>query len=134
MGVAIVNVQGPFDYIVTMEDPSKGQRIGNYSIDFRRKGHENWEVLVPPVVVQVPNDSIQSGAEQSQLTDRPDGSDPRDQYVGHKRIDVPIVNSAKIEIVQVRLNCLRLIEAVPQGQPVFVRQFSVHQKRVPWKE
>ena len=130
-GLAIIDVHGPFHYIVTMEDVSKGQRIGNYSIDFRRKGRESWDVLVPPVQ---PNVSTPPRAEQTWLTDRPDGSDPRDQYIGHKRIDIPTVDTGKMEIVQVRLNCIRLIEAVPPGEPVFVRQFSVHQKRVPWTD
>ena len=130
-GLAIIDVHGPFHYIVTMEDVSKGQRIGNYSIDFRRKGRESWDVLVPPVQ---PNVSTPPRAEQTRLTDRPDGSDPRDQYIGHKRIDIPTVDTGKMEIVQVRLNCIRLIEAVPPGEPVFVRQFSVHQKRVPWTD
>lgn len=137
-GVAVVNTSASFDYIVTMEDLSKGQRIGNYSIDFRRKGRATWEVLVPPV--QLSASSTQSavgssdfGAERMRAADRPDGSDPRDQYIGHKRIDVPIVNTAEIDIVQVRLNCIRLIEAVPPGEPVFVRKFSAHKKRVPWE-
>ena len=32
-GVVTLDVQGEFDFIVTMEDLSKGQRIGNYSIE-----------------------------------------------------------------------------------------------------
>jgi hypothetical protein len=34
---------------------------------------------------------------------------------------------------RVRLNCIRLIEAVPDGAPVFVRRFSLHRRRVPWE-
>jgi hypothetical protein len=30
---------------VTMEDLSKGQRIGNYSIDFKRKGATTWVII-----------------------------------------------------------------------------------------
>jgi alpha-L-fucosidase len=61
-----------FDYVVTMEDMSKGQRIANYSIEFQRQGSSTWEMLVPPV------------HKNKSLSDRPDGHDPRDQYVGHK--------------------------------------------------
>ena len=41
--------KGEFDYVSTMEDLTQGQRIGNYSIDFQRKGSQQWETLVPPV-------------------------------------------------------------------------------------
>ena len=154
-GVATVDVAtlGGFDYIVTMEDLSKGQRIGNYSIDFQRRGSKVWEVLVPPVQPTT-NSSGSSGAQaRVQLAagghhsgraegrdggrdggrDRPDGTDPRDQYIGHKRIDVPIVDTEEIDIARVRLNCIRLIEALPNGAPVFVRRFSLHERRVPWE-
>ncbi len=39
-----------------------------------------WEALVP-----VQNQS------KPHAGDRPGGNDPRDQYVGHKRIDFPVV-------------------------------------------
>ena len=61
--------------------------------------------------------------------------DPRDQYIGHKRIDVPIVQTSgagAISIKQVRLNCLRLIKSVETGEPVYVRSLSLHKKVVPW--
>ena len=61
-----------FDYVVTTEDLTKGQRIANYSIEFQRQGSSTWEMLVPPV------------HKNKSLSDRPDGHDPRDQYVGHK--------------------------------------------------
>lgn len=36
-----------FDYIVTMEDLSFGQRIANYSVEFQAQGSSTWEILVP---------------------------------------------------------------------------------------
>jgi hypothetical protein len=126
-GVAIVDVTGEFDFITSMEDLSKGQRIGNYSVDFKRKSSSTWEVLVPAVQPRTP-----AGA----LTDRPDGHDPRDQYIGHKRIDVPIVPTSgdkALPIAQVRLNCHRLIETVEAGGSVYVRSLSLHKKLVPWE-
>ena len=39
--------------------------------------------MVPPIYANASNVS-------SSLHDRPDGHDPRDQYVGRKRIDVPM--------------------------------------------
>ena len=34
---------------MSMEDLSHGQRIGNYSIEYRLRGSQTWEMLVPPV-------------------------------------------------------------------------------------
>ena len=131
-GVATVAVTGQFDYIVTMEDLSQGQRIGNYSIDFRRHGSTKWEILVPPVVPQHPHN----------LGDRPDGHDPRDQYIGHKRIDLPLVKNSgegAVPIAQVRLNCIQLIQRANAAHDphyneteVHVRQMSLHLKKIPW--
>jgi hypothetical protein len=45
-----------------------------------------WEVLVPPVVA---NKTHRTGSTTNGLHDRPDGHDPRDSHIGHKRIDVP---------------------------------------------
>jgi hypothetical protein len=59
-----------------------------------------------------------------------------DQYIGHKRIDVPIVATSgpgALPIAQVRLNCHRLIASVEKGGTVFVRSMSLHKKRVPWE-
>jgi len=138
-GVSVLDVSGPFDYIVTMEDLVHGQRIGNYSIEYRAKGSVSWEVLVPPVrashsppppaagAARVPTAPAADGP----VSDRPDGHDPRDQYIGHRRIDIPIVSTE--HIAQVRFNCLRLIKAVPTGESVHLRQFSVHKKIVPWE-
>lgn len=67
--------------------------------------------------------------------DRPDGHDPRDQYVGHKRIDTPIVKTSgagAVDVATVRLNCHRLVASVEAGEPVFVRRMSLHKRKVPW--
>lgn len=127
-GVATVRPKGPFDYIVSKEDLSKGQRIGNYTIEFRRVNSSEWETLVPPVLPR--NHS-------SGVGDRPDGHDPRDQYVGHKRIDVPIVPTsgpAAIDIDAVRFTCLRVIRhpALTPVSFVHLASFSLHERRVPW--
>jgi hypothetical protein len=130
-GLAVLDVKGPFDYIVTMEDLTHGQRIGNYSVEYRLKGSTSWEVLVPPVW----KNKTASTASTPSLGDRPDGHDPRDQYVGHKRIDVPIatVDTHKLAIEQVRFNCLQLVASVDAGDSdVHLRQLSLHKKLVPW--
>jgi hypothetical protein len=124
-GVAVVDVSGSFDYIVTMEDLTHGQRIGNYSIEYRLQGATAWEMLVPPV--------HKNKTATSSLHDRPDGHDPRDQYVGHKRIDTPIVATEKLDIAQIRFNCLQLVKSVTPGDNVYLRQISLHKKRVPWE-
>ena len=51
-----------------------------------------------------------------QATDRPDGHDARDQYVGHKRIDRPVVATAGLQIAAVRFNCLGLVKSVEPGE------------------
>ena len=151
---------GQFDYVVTMEDLTHGQRIGNYSIEFKRKGGDHWETLVPAVQPNTTSATattgttiIQQEEEEGALVkgavgerDRPDGHDPRDQvsqnrprkrkreqanffgfsfsseicgcvsavavlfcprgqYIGHKRIDTPIVptsGAGAIAVAQVR--------------------------------
>mmetsp|Transcript_15265 Transcript_15265/g.39253 ORF Transcript_15265/g.39253 Transcript_15265/m.39253 type:complete len:598 (+) Transcript_15265:41-1834(+) len=110
---------GQFDYIMSMEDLTHGQRFGNYSVDFQRVGSSKWETLVSPSNVT------------SALQDRPDGHDPRDSHIGHKRIDLPEVPTSgpvAVQIAKVRLNCLRAI-----AEPVYVRSFSLHKKTVPWE-
>lgn len=123
----LTNVTGLFDFVVTQEDLRFGQRIGNYSIDFRRRGSTAWEVLIP--AVQPRNTSLPAG-----YGDRPDGHDPRDSHVGHKRIDTPVVPTSgvgAIVVEQVRFNCLRAIGGAAGG-PVHLRRLSLHLKRVPW--
>ena len=69
----------------------------------------------------------------SALHDRPDGSDPRSQYVGYKRIDRPVVDTAALDIEQIRFNCIRVIASMEAGSDVYLRQLSVHAKIVPWE-
>lgn len=112
-------VGSAFDYVVTMEDLVHGQRIANYSVEFQRQGSRVWEVLVPPV------------QKKKSLQDRPDGHDPRDQYVGHKRIDFPEWPdaTAAAQVERVRFSCIRSI----QNRNVALRSFSLHMKDVPWE-
>jgi hypothetical protein len=124
-GSGVVTLELPeagsvFNYIVTMEDLSLGQRISNYSIDFQRKGSTMWEVLVPPV-----------RRKKLALKDRPDGHDPRDQYVGHKRIDYPVWPDADAPKLarKVRFNCITSI----QDHDVNIRSFALYKKDVPWE-
>ena len=122
-GVAMLDVDGAaFDYIVTMEDLTQGQRIANYSVEFTRMGGEPdaWETLVPVLNHSKP-----------QVGDRPDGHDPRDQYVGHKRIDFPVVPTSgvgAISVSQVRFSCHRAM-----ASPINLRSFALHKKTVPWE-
>jgi len=114
-------VGSPFDYIVTMEDLKYGQRIANYSIDFQRRGSSSWETLVPPVWKK---STLEVG-------DRPDGHDPRDQYIGHKRIDLPNISRDTFQAIsKVRFNCLRSLH----GSDIFIRSFALHRKHVPWEK
>eukprot|EP00041_Stephanoeca_diplocostata_P015783 m.302730 g.302730 ORF g.302730 m.302730 type:complete len:514 (+) comp20152_c0_seq1:263-1804(+) len=108
-----------FDYIVTMEDLSQGQRISNYTVEYQAAGSGTWSTLVSPVQAK------------KQLGDRPDGHDPRDQYVGHKRIDLPEVSPTNVSMAKVRFVCL---ETLAPGEDVHVRSFSLHKKLVPWEQ
>eukprot|EP01065_Artemidia_motanka_P032943 TRINITY_DN39921_c0_g1_i1.p1 TRINITY_DN39921_c0_g1~~TRINITY_DN39921_c0_g1_i1.p1 ORF type:complete len:524 (+),score=162.30 TRINITY_DN39921_c0_g1_i1:65-1573(+) len=110
---------GQFDYVVTMEDLVHGQRIANYSVEYQQRGSDEWETLVPHV------------HKKKSLGDRPDGHDPRDQYVGHKRIDFPVVATSgpkAVDVAKVRFSCARALE-----EPVFIRSFSLHRRSVPWE-
>ena len=69
----------------------------------------------------------------SGLQDRPDGKDPRSQYIGYKRIDTPLPGTAGLDIAQIRFNCIRVVANVDPTANVFLRQFSVHKKIVPWE-
>jgi hypothetical protein len=126
-GIAHIDVTPgtAFDYVVSMEDMTKGARFANYSVEFQRVGSPEWEVLVPPVQAGPAPDQLQA-------RDRPDGHDPRDSHIGHKRIDLPVVATSgpdAVRIKAVRLNCIAAFE-----EPVFVRSFSLHKKTVPWSE
>jgi hypothetical protein len=112
----------PFDYVVTMEDLRCGQRVANYSFEFQAVGSDVWEILVPPVIA---NKTPPAG-----VGDRPDGHDPRDQYLGRKRIDVPIVptGGGAVQVAKVRFNCIRAIE-----DPVYLKSVELRQRRVPWE-
>lgn len=112
----------PFDYVVTMEDLRFGQRVANYSFEFQAVGSDVWEVLVPPVIA---NKTPPAG-----VGDRPDGHDPRDQYLGRKRIDVPIVptGGGAVQVARVRFNCIRAME-----DPVYLKSVELRQRRVPWE-
>ena len=141
-GVVSVIPTGPFDYIVTMEDLQYGQRIGNYSIDFRRVGSETWEVLVPAVQPTPPPPPTIAGVAAPTagpgLKDRPDGNDPRDSHVGHKRIDVPAPGvktsgADAINMAEIRFNCLSKVRAAAPADQVYVRRFSLHKRDVPWE-
>jgi hypothetical protein len=107
-------------------------------------------VLVPPVIKNTTAPTAPT------FSDRPDGHDPRDQYIGtyqidkqtddlrrvllvrvfpicfytgHKRIDMPIVNGTKTNgIAKVRFNCIESL-----ADPVYISSFSLHKKSVPWE-
>ena len=135
-GVASIVPTGDFDYIVTSEDLARGQRIGNYSVEYRKHGSDEWEMLVPPVVASL-NEATRGS---KSLRDRPDGNDPRDSHVGHKRIDVPkngvtTSGAAALNIAEVRFNCIsRVKAAVDAGAlQVYLKRFSLHKRAVPWE-
>jgi alpha-L-fucosidase len=114
----------PFDYVVSMEDLTFGQRIANYSFDYQAVGSAVWEVLVPPVPANA------TGA----LGDRPDGHDPRDSHVGHKRVDRPVpatgasAGAARVKVARVRFNCLAAL-----AEPIHVRSIELRERQVPWE-
>lgn len=121
-----------FDYLVTKEDLTHGQRIANYSIEWT-DGSGEWRTIVPfcEWVDEAKNEVDCSGNSIAPATptDRPDGGDPRDQYIGYKRIDfaAPFVNTTLQAVNAVRVVCLRAL-----AEPVYLRQFSLHRKTVPW--
>jgi hypothetical protein len=53
------------------------------------------------------------------------------RYVGHKRIDFPIVDTRTVRVGAVRFNCIASLAA--PGEPVYLRSFSLHKKTVPWE-
>ena len=114
-----------FDYVVSQEDLRFGQRVANYSFEYQAVGGSGeWLTLVPPVV--------KNG---SHVGDRPDGHDPRDSYMGHKRIDVPVANTSSsmsgggpvARVARVRLSVLRALQ-----DPVVLRSVTLRRKAVPW--
>ena len=119
-----------------MEDLAKGgQRVANYTVEFLPADAADdddaaWRTLVPTCAVFANGTVACDGGERGALGDRPDGHDPRDQYVGHKRIDFPIVDPASTPMRKLRFVGLR---AVGDDPTAFVRSFAVHQKRVPWE-
>jgi len=132
-GVAVIQLApgvGRIDYIVTMEDLTQGQRIGNYSVEYQVRGSSEWKILVPAVAA-TGNATATGGYGHGSYGDRPDGHDPRDQHVGHKRIDTPIVDTGTFELGAVRFNCLKTIAG---SESIFIRQFSLHKKIVPWEQ
>ncbi len=113
----------PFDYVVSMEDLTYGQRIGNYSFSYMAVGGTEWLTLIPPV-----NSSAVS------LGDRPDGHDPRDSHIGHKRVDRPIVATganagATIKVARIRFECISAYE-----EPIYIRSIELRERQVPWEE
>ena len=130
-GAVVIDVpageKGWFDYVVTMEDLTQGQRIMNYSVEFQRPDSSDWETLIPPVWKNKPKPPAGG------LGDRPDGHDPRDSHVGHKRIDFPVTNTsgpAAVAVAKVRFNCIRSIK----DWKIYVRSFSLHRRNVPWEQ
>lgn len=110
-----------FDYVVSTENLIYGARVGNYSVEYQLVGGSTWETLVPAVPLAPDN---------GRVGDRPDGNDPRDSHIGHKRIDLPVVQTAggaAVKIGKVRLNCI-----VAYEEPVHIKSFSLHKKTVPW--
>jgi hypothetical protein len=133
-GIAEVTVPAGsdgFDYVMAMEDLVHGQRVGNYSVEYQAPGSSTWEVLVPAVVPNGTAAALAVGGSGTGLGDRPDGHDPRDSHIGHKRIDLPVVQTsgaAATKIAKVRLNCISAY-----AEPVYIRKFSLHKKTVPWE-
>lgn len=124
-----------FDYVVTLEDLRYGQRIANYTVEYQAVGSSQWEVLVPPVIANKTAAGSASLGGREQPGDRPDGHDPRDQYVGRKRIDTPVVNTSTamsdggpvVAVARVRFTCLRALE-----EPVFLSSFTLRLQQAPW--
>ena len=147
LGVATLTIPegAEFDYVVSMEDMVHGARFANNSIDYQLAGSTAWEVLVPPcgpAGCPVKNGTAAARIQKVKLYktrrnggalgDRPDGHDPRDSHIGHKRIDLPEVptrGAKALKIAKIRLNCIEAWE-----EPVYVRSFSVHKKSVPWEQ
>lgn len=108
---------GAFDFVVSAEDLRHGQRVANYSFEYEAVGAPGvWLTLVPPVIKNA-----------TAVGDRPDGNDPRDQYLGLRRIDTPVIDTAAVRVARVRFVCLRALE-----EPIFLRSVELRRKQVPW--
>ena len=105
------------------EDLFQGQRVANYTFEYQAVGSDTWEVLVPPVILK-----------KTAVGDRPDGNDPRDQYIGRYRIDLPVANvsaasGALVKVAKVRFNCLRSLY-----DPINLNSIELRVKQVPWEK
>lgn len=112
-----------FDYIETMEDLSQSQRITNYTVEYQARHGGPWLTLVPPV----PAKAGSSGASDG-LGDRPAGTDARDQYVGFRRIDVPMAGVDSTQTTAIRFRCL-----AARTPEIYIRQLAVYKRSVPWE-
>lgn len=113
-----------FDYIETKEDLTKSQRITNYTVEYRRSAGSAWETLVPAVTPSP------RGPPGEHIQDRPAGADPRDQYVGFRRIDVPAIPvNETANIVAIRFVCLDSV-----GEQIYLDSFGVYKKNLPWSD
>ena len=114
----------PFDYVETREDLTRAQRIMNYSIEYTSDG-VSWHTLVPAI-----NRSSAGGGAGGGLMDRPAGADKRDQHVGFRRIDVPIIaRNVTAAARAIRFRCLRAL--TPEYH---LASLAVFKRSVPWEE
>ena len=125
----IPSTAGAWDYIETKEDLTLSQRITNYTIEYRRSTGP-WLVLVPAVLPS-PGPGPDATPLRDQVRDRPAGADPRDQYVGFRRIDVPSTIAAKdtATVAAIRFVCLESV-----GEEIHLNSFAVFKKNVPWEQ
>jgi alpha-L-fucosidase len=143
---------GALDYVSTREDLGvAGQRIQNYTVEYQVAGDSKWQTLVPAPTcypwqdkhcVNAPNCNLNSTERVEStgpLGDAPSASYPRDAYIGNRRFDCPkaaggpALPSDSTVVTAVRFVC---IEAIVPGEPVHIRDFSIHQHQAsflpPW--
>jgi alpha-L-fucosidase len=121
-----------FDYIETKEDVSKSQRIMGYAIEYRTAAtpEGTWLTLVPAVE---PNATSTPAAASTSLQDRPAGFDKRDQYIGFRRIDVPVISLAATAAVEaIRFRCLRSIISPATGDAIYLKALALYKENTPW--